>query len=66
MCRDMTQEVYVTFSRAWLEVIGRKQLVISEIGTGRTGTAGVQKITQFKGPSENGLEIIHPIEVTVF
>lgn len=40
--------------------------MISEIGTGRTGTAGVQKRTQFKGPSENGLEIIHPIEVTVF
>ena len=61
----MTQEVYVTFSRAWLEVIARKQLMIFEIGTGRTHTAGVQKRTQFKGPSENGMEIIHPIEVPV-
>lgn len=40
--------------------------MISEIGTGRTGTAGVQKRTQFRGPSENGVEIIHPVEVTVF
>lgn len=66
MYRDVTQEVCVIFSTAWLEIIGRKQLTVSEIGEGRTGTAGIQKRTEFKCPSENGVEIIYPTKVPLF